>query len=80
MARLLPLRLAGMDEYVYEPGDTVELLWEIVVETAEGNVYTYPTGTRLTYLKPGTINGTADLNDGAGNVFAGVSAATFVKV
>lgn len=69
-----------MDEYEYHAGDTVELLWEIVVETLEGNVYTYPTGTRLIYLRAGATPGTADLEDGGGNVFAGVSTATFVKV
>ncbi len=65
---------------MYQAGDTVELLWEIVVETSEGNVYTYPTGTRLIYLQAGAIAGTADLDDGSGNVFPCVSGATFVKV
>lgn len=67
-------------EYEYTPGDTVELLWEVVVETASGNVYTYPPGTRLIYMGPGGSPGTANLEDGDGNQFPGVSTATFIKV
>jgi hypothetical protein len=60
--------------------DTVELLFELVVETAEGNVYTYPAGTRLLYVRPGAQPGTGDLADEAGNLFPNVSAATFQKI
>ncbi len=67
-------------ENLYREGDTVELLWEVTVETAEGNVYTYPAGTRLVFTRPGSLSGTADLDDGAGNVFPGVSMGAFVKV
>ncbi len=67
-------------EYTYQPGDVVELLWELVVETSTGNVYTYPTGTRLIYAGPGDGPSTANLQDDEGNVFPNVSTVAFLKV
>jgi hypothetical protein len=62
------------------PGDTVELLWEVTVKTEQGNVYTYPTGTRLTYVSAGTEPGTAVLDDGEGNLFPNVPDSYFHKI
>lgn len=60
--------------------DVIELLWDMEVRTSEGNVYVYPSETRLYYLRPGTTAEFADLHDGGGNIFPNVPIGNFRKV
>jgi hypothetical protein len=64
----------------FQEGDIVELLWEVEVRTDEGNHYIYPAGTRLIFLKSGSLPDTSDLVDDGGNIFPGLPNSHFYKV